>query len=650
MGASPLMSLGVRAMNASYAALQTTGHNIANANVQGYSRQTVGLATSQGQYSGAGFFGRGVDVTTVSRAHNEFLTRESAGAASLSAMDEARLSQLSRLESVFKPGEAGLGHAGTLLFSAFSDLSSHPGDLASRQVVLARASDLAARFNEAGLALDDAQRSVTAQLKASVDDINALGRGIAGINQRIAALRGLGQPANDLLDERERLIGRLSSQIKVTRIEADDGSMAIFVGGGQRLVLGTDAAEMRLVQDASDPSRSAIGLVEGGAVRLLDENSLGGGAVAGLLRYQNNDLVAGRNLVGRLALATGMALNQQQRNGLDLSGANGGPMFQMGPAQALPNARNARDAAGNAIGGVALTVVDASQVQASDYDLNPDPATPGSWTLTRRSDGLQRSVNSGDVVDGMRVDISNPQPGDRFLLQPAARAANGMSMRLPNPRDIAAAAPLTATAGSTNTGTASVAALRVTESPLPAPGATAQIRFDSLDAATGTYSLSWQLLDASGTVVGSAAGVAWKPGEPIGGINGFTLDVAGVPQVGDTIDVSPTPAAALTSNNGNALAMSGMRDAALSNGRSLTDTWALALSDVGVRVQSGRTSADISSAVAQQAEQVRTSEVGVNLDEEAARLIQYQQSYQAAAKVLQIAQSLFDTVLQTAAG
>ena len=122
MGTSPLMSLGIKAMAANYAALQTTGHNIANANVAGYSRQQAELSTSGGQYTGAGFFGRGVDVVSVSRSHNEFLTREAASARSLSSMDASRLSQLRRLEAIFKPGEMGLGNATSEFMNSMVDL------------------------------------------------------------------------------------------------------------------------------------------------------------------------------------------------------------------------------------------------------------------------------------------------------------------------------------------------------------------------------------------------------------------------------------------------------------------------------------------------------------------------------------------------
>ena len=644
MGSSPLMSLGVRAMAANYAALQTTGHNIANANVAGYSRQQAILATSPGQFTGAGFFGRGVDVVSVSRSHNEFLTRESANSQSLASMDATRLSQLKRLENVFQTGESGLGYAATELFNAMVDLSSRPTDLATRQVVLARASDMAMRFSEAGSTLDQTQASVTSELKSTVAEINQLTKSIAAANQRIAALRGSGQPANDVLDERDRLISQLSERVQTTRIDADDGTVGLFIAGGQRLVLGGSSTDLMVVASDIDPSRSALAMREGTAIRRIDDAGLGGGSMAGLLRFQNSDLVQARNLVGQLAASVGGAINAQQMRGLSLQQPLGStasqPMFALGPQQALPQSGNVRDPNTNLpLGEVVLTITDAAALVASDYELRESASSPGSWDLRRLSDGLVRPVNSGDIVDGMQIDINNAQPGDRFLLQPVARAANGMRALLSSPLDIAAASPLMATAASTNTGTAAVGDLIVTTTPLPFAGNSEQLQF---------YRLTPPVNGMDYEYVSSITGAAtpWRTGLPVVGANGYTLQLSGVPADGDVINIDPTPASSLATNNGNARALLALRDSPIVGGRTMTDSWSQSLADMGVRVQSADSSASISAAVAQQTEQVRSGQDGVNLDEEAARLIQFQQSYQAAAKVLQVAQSLFDTLLQ----
>ena len=191
-------------MSANYAALATTGHNIANANVAGYSRQQVELATASGQFTGAGFFGKGVDVATVTRAHDEFLTREAATAGSLAAMDSTRLGLLNQLESVFPTGEQGVGHAAGQFLNSMVDLAARPADAATRQVVLARAGEVADRFAAAGGQLDVLQLAVQEDLKANVAEINQLARNVAELNQRIASVLGLGHSPNDLLDQRDQ--------------------------------------------------------------------------------------------------------------------------------------------------------------------------------------------------------------------------------------------------------------------------------------------------------------------------------------------------------------------------------------------------------------------------------------------------------------
>ncbi|MEW6707434.1 MAG: flagellar hook-associated protein FlgK [Pseudomonadota bacterium] len=654
MGTSAVMSLGMRAMFANYAALQATGNNIANANVEGYSRQQVELQTAKGQYTGAGFFGKGVDVATVSRSYDDFLTREAATAKALASMDKARADQLELLEHVFPMGESGIGYAATQVLNSMVDLASKPDDMATRQVVLSRASETAARFSTAGAQLDALQRGVTEDLKNSVKRVNELAQGIAAVNQKIAAVRGTGHSPNDLLDERDRLVSQLSELVQVSTIGAEDGTLGVFIAGGQRLVLGGQATALAITQDPEDSSRAAVSIDDNGSLLQLSPDLLTGGAISGLLRFQNSDLVDARNMLGQMAAAFAGRLNEQQSLGIDLNGAGGAPLFSVGAPRVVSNANNAKDASGAFISSVSLTTIDATQLQASDYSFEPDPSTAGSYLLTRLSDGLVRSVASGDVVDGMRIDVGAPPPaaGESFLLQPVGRAAAEMKRVLDDPRGLAAASPVTATVAAGNTGTATVGSLAVVDASID-PELTATLSFTS---STGNY--TWELRDRTTNALAASGTGTWTAGQPIA-LNGFELQLNGVPANGDGFSVSKTLYPA--KNNGNALAMAALRDEAfvgraldgsgnLAGGTTMTEAYAAAMADVGVRMQSASASSEISAQVAANAEQQRSGKVGVNLDEEAARLIQYQQSYQAAAKVLQVAQQIFDTLLQTAAG
>ncbi|MDH5541124.1 MAG: flagellar hook-associated protein FlgK, partial [Rhizobacter sp.] len=239
MGTGSLMSLGTRALFANQAALQTTGNNIANVNTPGYSRQTVELQTAGGQMTGAGFFGKGVEVATVTRAHDKFLAREVATTGSLAAADETRAAQLKQLENIFATGEAGLGYAAGEFLNAFADVAAKPQDSAARQVVLSRAEQLAQRFRSAGEQVDALQAGTTMALKTSAKQVSALAQRVAEINQQIAVSNGSSHQPNDLLDKRDELVREISQHIQVTGIEAGDGSLSLFIGGGQRLVLGS---------------------------------------------------------------------------------------------------------------------------------------------------------------------------------------------------------------------------------------------------------------------------------------------------------------------------------------------------------------------------------------------------------------------------
>lgn len=670
MSSSALMSIGMRAMAANYASMQTTGHNIANAQTVGYSRQTVDLATSGGQYTGAGFFGRGVDVVSVQRSNDQFLVSQSVLSSSMSAKDQARSDNLRQLEDVFPEGDTGMGAAMGSFMNSFVDLANSPADSSARQVILADASEVASRFATAGQQIATLQSGVTADMKTDVAQVNSLARQVAKLNGQIADLRGTTASPNDLLDQRDQMVKQIGNFIKVSTINADDGSIGVFVAGGSRLVLGSEAQSLAVTPDPNNSSRSSLSISDSGITRPLSNDLLMGGSLAGLMQYQNEDLVDARNQLGQTAAAFASRVNAIQSFGIDTSSpaGPGNPMFATGAPTTLANATNARDATGAFATGVSVTVSDGTQLQASDYSLTIDPATAGNYIVTRASDGVRFSMAPGGAgdfqytrlsdgavlgnsMDGFQIAFSGAAmaANDSFEIQPVGSAALDMARRLDDPNGIAAASPMTAVMGVTNAGTATVADLNVVDTSND-PAISAAITFTS---GTGDYSYT---LTNNATGAYSIGIGQWTTGQPIS-LNGFNLNLNGVPANGDTISVVKTAHPA--DNNGNAMAMVALRDetfvgrtrqidGSIAPGVTGTDAYAATLANIGVRVQSAQTAATISKATAEQADQAVTSKSGVNLDEEAARLIQFQQGYQAAAKVLQVAQAVFDTLLQVA--
>ncbi|RZJ09689.1 MAG: flagellar hook-associated protein FlgK [Rubrivivax sp.] len=656
-----LLSIGARAMFANQAALQTIGQNIANANTPGYSRQSVVLTTSAGQYTGAGFFGKGVNVQTVERAHNDFLAKEAASSKAQASADATRAEQLSRMEKIFPPGTDGLGYAASQFLNAMVDVTSRPSDPSARQVALGRAAELATRFSNAGSQIVDLQAGIVSDLKASVTVVNQLAKDIAAVNAQVAKSQGTGHTPNDLLDQRDRLISQLGEYVRVSTLEADDGSVGVFIGGGQRLVLGNQASALTVSADPYDSQRATLALAEGGLNRSLDESVLTGGSMSALLAFQNNDLRDARNLLGQLAAAIGTRVNDQNALGLDLSTTPmpGSKIFNVASPRVMPAATNARNPDGSFINGVQATIVNAGQLQPSSYKLTDDGA--GGYTLTRLSDGLQRAVADGDTLDGFRVNFAPapPAPGESFLIEPVGAAAVEMRRMLDSPNGIAAASPLTGVAAIGNTGTMTIDSLYAVNPAIDPTKAPITVEFgDTVPPGDPTAKQrSYTLTLSDGSVLNGV----WSAGQPIGnepatGIDlGFELRTNGVPRQGDKIEIAKT--IYTSTNNGNAKAFLNIQSdpfigrqaiagGGLTAGTTINDAYAAAMSDVGSRVQSATYLSGVSTSVAADAETTRAGQAGVNLDEEASRLMQFQQGYQAAARVLQTAQALFDELMR----
>ncbi|MFN4120686.1 flagellar hook-associated protein FlgK [Acidovorax sp.] len=636
-----LLNVGARALLANQVALQTAGHNIANVNTPGYSRQTVQLQTVQGQFTGGGYIGQGVDVNTILRNQSELLTRQAATAGSVQAADIVRAERLKQLQEIFSGGTAGLGAAINDMMNAFADVVSSPTDITARNVVLTRMDETAARMRSSAEQLQEIQYSITEQLASSMTAVNSLAQQIAGVNEQIARARGNGQSPNDLLDQRDQLIRDINKYVQTTQIPADDGTIGLFVAGSQPLVLGTTATALSVGDASAFPGSGQLKLFfnRPGATPIeIDENTLGGGSVSGLLRFNNNDLAEGRNLLGRMAMAIGMTMNEQHKLGLTLDGQLGTDLF------ALPTSMPGMTS-GGAVGSVSFA--NPTQFSASDYEIRFTTGTAGQ--VVRLSDGKATAftdiANLATLeIDGLNFNLTTAGvPGERMLFKPFSTAAANIKALVYSPRDLAAANPINAAMGSTNGGSLQLVNLRATGNPaltLPPPTGV------QLSFAAGpplTYTVTGSTTPPSGSTG------PYTPGQPIN-IDGWEITLQGTPNTGDTVTVGNATDAQYgdyyTRNAGNANALMGLRDVKMFDNATMSDGYAGAIAQVGTRTQSATFAAELSNTIAANLERDRTAISGVNLDEEAAKLIQYQQAYQASAKMIQIAQSIFDSLIQ----
>ncbi|WP_284214382.1 flagellar hook-associated protein FlgK [Comamonas jiangduensis] len=654
-----LMNVGVSALIANQQALTTTGHNIANVNSAAYSRQTIATKALVGQNMGTGYVGKGVQVATIMRNYNELLGKQSNAANAASAADAIRYQSLVQMQDVYSGGDSSLGAAINSMMNAFADVEAAPADGTARNVVLTRMSELTARFRAASATLQEMDYATNQQVTNNVTLVNNLAGQVASLNTQIARALASGHQPNDLLDARDQIIREINQYVQTTQVDADSGAINLFVGGSQALVLGSSTGQLSVAETAEYPGSGKLSLYfsqPNGERVELTANMVGGGEIAGLLKFNNDDLVTGRNLLGRMALSIGTELNQQNKLGLTLSGNFGTDLFKLTTSTTGWSNIAGYDA-GNAAQSAQAAVTDTHALVASDYRIQFNGA--GGAQLVRLSDGKLTDLNVDpatgidQTVDGLQFTVPGAvtnaaQKGQSILFQPFSKAADEIQPLVHNAADLAVSNAVTANITSSNAGTLQLSSLRATDlTGIPAQNAPVRITFDG----AGNY--SYQTYDpATSSWSAASAAAPYTSGQAIQ-INGWNITLTGTPGNGDSVNVGNAKdlGDGYKLNAGNASAFLALRDAAIfDNGTSLSDGFSSAMAVIGTRTQSAKYAAELSETVANNLNADRTAVSGVNLDEEAARLLQYQQAYQASAKIISTAQSLFDSVLSAVGG
>ncbi len=629
-----ILSTTISGLLAYQRGLATASHNVANAETPGYSRQRVELATRPPQRYGSGFIGSGVQVTTVRRQYDEFLDaslRESiAGERRLAAFVELA----SQVDDLLADPEAGVSPALARFFGAVEDLAGDPSSMAARRVVLGEARTLAARVRDLDARLADLERQVNRRLETTVAEINTIAQSIAKLNTEIIAQRGAagGQPPNDLLDRRDELVRRLAERVAVTVAKQDDGAYNVFIGKGQALVVGGQSATLATTPNGYDASRLEVS-IQAGASTVEVSALLSGGELGGLLDVRAQLLDPARAALGRVAVALAERFNAQHREGMDLDGSLGGDFFRdYGARTAAPHPGNTGTAS------VSYEVTDVGKLTTSDYLLSYDGST---YTLKRLSDGTTTTLTgfpgSPATVDGVRISLASGAmaAGDRFLLRPTRGEAGAFAVVLDDPAAVAAAAPVRTEAALANAGTAAISAGEVLDA--TDPDLLHRVRIEFTSATT------FDVIDETAATT-LASGVSYTSGANID-YNGWRVQITGTPAAGDRFYV--TSNAGGVGDNRNALLLRDLRAAGIldSGASTLDEAYGDLVADAGTRTRQAELDRDAREVMRQQAEAALAAVSGVNLDEEAGRILELQQAYQAAAKVVTVADAMFQTLL-----
>lgn len=549
-----LLEIATSGLAAFQRSLSTVGHNISNVNTEGYSRQRTELGEREPSFTGAGYVGNGVDTVSTRRAYDRFLDNQVKISTSAFTELDTFHAMSAQVDSLFADPDSGLNPALQSFFNSVQDVAADPTSIAAREVMLSEGDALTHRFNLLNTRLDELRTQVNQGLSDSADEINSLTTNIAALNQQISVALGRTgglQPPNDLLDQRNLLVEKISKLVDTRVAEQADGMLNILVGNGQALVAGATASRVNVVASPYDPQQKDLAVSFGNA-NIVVTGQLSGGKIGGLLDFETRSLAPAQRALGRIAVGLSQQFDAQHILGADLNGVQGTPFFV--EPQAV-NAISIFPKTGST-GAVTVDYIDPNQMQLSDYRLDFDGV--GTYTLMRLSDNVLVASNAtGDFtgpngVDGLDIALTGATGAGSFLLRPTRGAAGQIGMNLSDPLLIAAAG-------------------------YPASG----------------------------------------PGD-----------------------------------NSNAVALGQLQSGrGLLNGKATyQEALSVLVGDVGGLTHTAEINSGAQQKLLEHAQEARDAVSGVNLDEEAANLIKFQQSYQAAAQLIDAVNTTFDALIGAVRG
>jgi len=561
--ATSILSIGQSALAAAQVGLSTTGHNIANAATPGFNRQVVVQGAAQPQNYGFGFMGQGTEISTVKRIYSEFLGSQVRTAQTAKSGLDSHYAQIKQIDNLLADPTSGLSPALQDFFSGMQEMSSNPSSIPARQAALSSAESLASSFQSMARRLDEIEQGVNSQITSGVSVINSYAKQIAQLNDAIGRAQGAtGQPANDLLDQRDQLILDLNKEIRATVVKQSDGGYNVFIGNGQPLVVGVTASSLTTMALPSDPERIEVAYQTVNGPVIIGESGLGGGKLGGVLEFRGQTLEPAQQALDDLAIGLATTFNAQHRLGQDLDGSLG---------------------------------------------------------------------------------------NDFFVVPTADAGASGFAVAITDPRQIAAAAPILAGAASANSGTGVISSGTVNAdylvSPLSAP---VSLTFSEGPPEVLSGFPAGQdvtvTVNGTSTVISAGAPVPYTSGATIS-FGGISFTLGGAPADTDTFTVGPNTGG--VGDNRNALLLGALQTANTLNGGTTTyqGAYSQIVSEIGNKTRELEVTSRAAGNLLSEANLSLQSESGVNLDEEATNLLRYQQAYQAAGKVMQIASEMFDVLL-----
>lgn len=619
-----LLNMGSQGLLTAQRQLNTTSHNINNVNTEGYSRQSVVQQTNDPIWWGGSQHGTGVHAAEVRRGYDQFATNElNITTTNLSYATE-REGQLGRLDNMLANSSKKIPEDMNQWHDAVKAMADSPNDLGSRKVVIEKAKLVASGLNDSYGILAKQKSEANEVLSGTLNRVNDIGRELVEVHKALIKTPASGAD-NDLMDRHQNLINELSQYTKVTVTPKNNETFNVMIGSGHTLVSGTESSELRMINGKPDPQQTQLAIVEGKALKTIRNDDIGG-KLAALFQYRDETLSQTMDEMGRIAIGFSDSVNELQSQGLDLNGEVGGNLFHdvNDPVSA---AARARVPAGSTAD-LKVYIEDINQLKVGEYGLTFDGSQ---HTLTSPDGSRQSVVPSGNpaafAVDGLRIQMDSPIGiGDRIAIRPTRDGAGNIKALLDDPAKIAAQSYLSS-ATKTN-GNADLA--------INAAGG-----LNEFQVAVSPDASQFAVLDMKGNIL-QAPQVYPPSGEVNVGGTRFTLSSGAMG--GDVFAVNLNAA---DGDNGNLIKMQDLQAQKIMNdGRSsVIDVYEGLNTEMGVQKASASRLKEVG-LVEKDAAQSRVAEIaGVNMDEEAANMMKFQQAYMASSRIMSVANDTFDTLL-----
>ena len=635
---SDLFSISLSALQAFQTAISVTSNNIANANTPGYADESVNLSAAVPQSDGTAPIGAGVDVTGISRAYSQVSENQYNSSQSGLGQLNSLQTYTNQIDNIIGTTAGGLTTALQNYYNGWSTVANDPTSTAARQALLGQAQSVAASIQSTNGQLQSLNTDINGGITSDVQQINSIAASISTLNQQIVVgtAQAGGQAPNDLVDQRDALVSNLSQIVGVSTTTDSNGALNVFIGTGQPLVLQGVTTTLTTIPNQYNASQLEISTSTNGNNPISSD--ITSGDLGGLLAARSQAVDPAINQLGQIATALNTSANLQQNSGLDLNGNPGANLFSVGAPTAVASSNNTGTASASvsiAPGGIAALTPDNYTLQYLGGAYSLTDATTGTAVAFTGTGTAANPISA----DGLSIVVAGaPNSGDKFLIQPTANAANGFGVVLTNPSHLAAAAALQSTPAATNTGSAAIGGFTNPEDE-PLPPGTLTVTFPTAT----TYSIN------GGAAVALGANNTISLGN--NGVGNFwTAQLSGIPGPGDSFTQQSNAGA--TGDNTNALASADQQTLGVLSGGTISVNAATSalVTGTGSQAQQVNTAQTAQVAVNSQAQQTVQSISGVNLDEEAANLLQWQQAYQASAQALSIGNSTFTTFMDSING